>query len=144
MLSVNTPHAGLRVYTSFLGGVGYDGLLFLFCMRLCGLRLCAIHLAMCVLCYDCCFFFSLCERIFLCCLRSFALARATSPFQSQRAGPQRFLVWVRVCWCCSPEHKKQNEHLKSSAFHKQNAKSPLRGRRTPQQFVVYSQNRFGF
>ena len=28
-----------------------------------------------------------------------------------RAGPQRFLVWVRVWWCC--------------AFHKQNAKYPL-------------------
>ena len=78
------------------------------------LRLCAVHLAMCVLCCDWCFCFSLCERIFLCCLRSFALARATSPCQSPRAGPQRFLVWVRVCWCC--------------ALEKQNAKYPLRGR----------------
>ena len=53
-------------------------------------------------------FFSLCGRIFLCCLRSFALARATSPCQSPRAGPQRFLVWVRVCGCCALELKKQN------------------------------------
>ena len=63
------------------------------------------------LCLDLWFCFALCKRIFLCCLRSFALARATSPFLSQRAGPQRFLVWVRVWWCC--------------AFHKQNAKYPL-------------------
>ena len=69
------------------------------------LRLCAF----CVV--TVCFFFSLCGRIFDCCLRSFALARATSPCQSPRAGPQRFLVWVRVWWCC--------------AFHKQNAKYPL-------------------
>ena len=41
-----------------------------------------------------------------------------------------FFFWVRVCWCCSPEHKKQNEPHKSSALHKQNAKSPLRGRIT--------------
>ena len=67
------------------------------------LRLFAVHLALCVLCCDWCFCFSLCERIFLCCLRSFALARATSPCQSQRAGPQRFLVWVRVCGCCALE-----------------------------------------
>ena len=49
------------------------------------------------------FFFSLCGRIFNCRLRSFALARATSPCQSQRAGPQRFLVWVRVWRCCALE-----------------------------------------
>ncbi len=66
---------------------------------------------LCVLCCDCWFCFALCERIFDCGLRSFALARATSPCQSPRAGPQRFLVWVRVWWCC--------------AFHKQNAKYPL-------------------
>ena len=41
------------------------------------LRLCAVHLAMCVLCCDCWLCFSLCKRIFDCCLRSFALARAT-------------------------------------------------------------------
>ena len=79
---------------------------FFFCMRLFYLRLCAVHLALCVLCCDWCFCFSLCERIFDCCLRSFALARATSPFQSQRAGPQRFLVWVRVCGCCALENCK--------------------------------------
>ena len=72
--------------------------------------------ALCVLCCDCWFCFALCERIFDCGLRSFAPAGATSPFQSQRAGPQRFLVLVRVWWCC--------------AFHKQNAKYPLRGRLT--------------
>ena len=99
-------------------------------MRLFGLRLCAVHLAMCVLCCDSRFFFSLCQRIFNCGLRSFALARATSPCQSPRAGPQRFLVWVRVCGCCSPEPKKQNEPHKSNALHKQNAKSPLRGHLT--------------
>ena len=71
---------------------------------------------LCVLCCDCWLCFALCQRIFDFCLRSFALARATSPFQSQRAGPQRFLVWVRVWWCC--------------ALHKQNAKYPLRGRLT--------------
>ena len=52
--------------------------------------------ALCVLCCDCWLCFSLCERILDCCLRSFALARATSPCQSPRAGPQRFLVLVRV------------------------------------------------
>ena len=72
--------------------------------------------ALCVLCCDCWFCFALCERIFDCGLRSFAPAGATSPFQSQRAGPQRCLVLVRVWWCC--------------AFHKQNAKYPLRGRLT--------------
>ena len=43
MLSVNAPHAGLRVYTSFFGGVDYDGLLFLFCMRLLDMLLCAFR-----------------------------------------------------------------------------------------------------
>ena len=85
---------------------------------------------LCVLCLDLWLCFALCQRIFDCGLRSFALARATSPFQSQRAGPQRFLVWVRVCGCCSPEPKKQNEPHKICAVHKQKAKSPLRGRIT--------------
>ena len=71
------------------------------------LRLCAMHLLLFVLCLDLWFCFSLCKRIFNCCLRSFALARATSPCQSPRAGPQRFLVWVRVCWCCALEYEKQ-------------------------------------
>ena len=76
-------------------------------MRLFYLR-CLVLLYLCLGLWLC---FALCQRIFLCCLRSFALARATSPCQSPRAGPQRFLVWVRVWWCC--------------AFHKQNAKYSL-------------------
>ena len=52
-------------------------LLFLFCIRLFDLRLCLVHLVFLYLCLDLWFFFSLCERIFLCGLRSFALARAT-------------------------------------------------------------------
>ena len=91
------PHAGLWVYTSFFGCVDYDGLLFFSACGFFYLRL------LCVLCCDCWFCFALCQRIFDFCLRSFALARATSPFQSQRAGPQRFLVWVRVWWCCALE-----------------------------------------
>ena len=59
---------------------------------------------LCVLCCDCWFCFALCQRIFLCGLRSFAPAGATSPCQSPRAGPQRFLVWVRVWWCCALEN----------------------------------------
>ena len=92
-------------------------------MRLLDLRLCAMHLATCVPCCDSRFFFSLCQRIFDFCLRSFAPAGATSPCQSQRAGPQRFLVWVRVCWCCVPEHKKQKENRKSSSPTKRNFQS---------------------
>ena len=84
-------------------------------MRLLDMLLCAVQLLLLVLCLDLWFCFSLCERIFNCCLRSFALARATSPCQSPRAGPQRFLVLVRVCWCCSPEYKKQKENRKSSS-----------------------------
>ena len=41
MLSVNTPHAGLMLFVPLVCGVDYDGLLFLFCMRLFELRLCA-------------------------------------------------------------------------------------------------------
>ena len=92
------PHAGLWVYTSFFCCVDYDGLLFFSACGFFYLRL------LCVLCCDCWFCFALCQRIFDFCLRSFALARATSPFQSQRAGPQRFLVWVRVWWCCALEN----------------------------------------
>ena len=109
---------------------GIVGLLFLFCMRLFGFAALCESFAMCVLCCDCWLCFSLCQRIFNCGLRSFALARATSPCQSPRAGPQRFFFWVRVCGCCSPEHKKQKENHKSSALHNQNAKYPLRGRIT--------------
>ena len=71
---------------------------FFFCMRL------FLFAALCVLCLGLLFCFSLCKRIFNCCLRNFAPAGATSPFQSQRAGPQRFLVWVRVCGCCALEN----------------------------------------
>ena len=35
------PHAGLMLCASFFCGVDYDGLLFLFCMRLLNLQLCA-------------------------------------------------------------------------------------------------------
>ena len=78
-------------------------------MRLFYLRL------LCVLCLDLWFCFALCQRIFDCGLRNFAPAGATSPFQSQRAGPQRFLVLVRIWRCCSLEYKKQKENRKSSS-----------------------------
>ena len=116
MLSVNTPHAidGLHCF-GLLCRIA--GLLFLFCMRLFWFA------ALYVLCCDWRFFFSLCERIFDFCLRSFAPAGATSPFQSQRAGPQRFLVLVRIWRCCSLEYKKQKENRKSSSPVNQNARS---------------------
>ncbi len=79
-------------------------LLFLFCMRLFYLRLCAVFCFFLCLCLDLWLCFALCQRIFDCGLRNFALARATSPCQSPRAGPQRFLVWVRVCGCCAIEN----------------------------------------
>ena len=79
---------------------------FLFCMRLfLFAALCGVLFFLC-LCLDLWLCFALCQRIFDCGLRNFALARATSPFQSPRAGPQRFLVWVRICGCCALENCK--------------------------------------
>ena len=91
--------AACRIEGLWFFGLMCEIAVLLIVLSACGffyLRLCAVHLALCVLCCDWCFCFSLCERIFDCCLRSFALARATSPCQSPRAGPQRFLVLVRV------------------------------------------------
>ena len=102
-----------RCYRS-IAACRFDALCFFGLM--CGTAVLLIVLSACGF-WDCCFvfmhllsafrvvadsfFFSLCQRILNCSLRNFALARATSPCQSPRAGPQRFLVLVRVCWCCA-------------------------------------------
>ena len=102
MLSVNAA-CRIEGLHFFFGRCGIAVLLFLFLhaaflfAALCGAS-CYVRSVLWLI-----VFFSLCERIFNCCLRSFAPAGATSPFQSQRAGPQRFLVWVRVWRCCSLE-----------------------------------------
>ena len=98
MLSVNAPHAGLRVYASFFCGVDYDSLLFLFCMRLFDLRLCAF----CVWADG---FASLYVSEFL------TFACGVSPLRGRPkdsalwnpAALERlanFFFWVRIWWCC--------------------------------------------
>ncbi len=61
---------------------GIAVLLFLFCMRL------FLFAALCVLCCDCWLCFSLCQRIFNFCLRSFAPAGATSHCPSPKRAAQ--------------------------------------------------------
>ena len=118
------------LYASFFCGVDYDGLLFLFlhaAFWICGFVRCILLCAFCVVTVG---FVSLYVSEFLTFACGVSLLRER-PKDSALWNPAalerlaNFFLWVRVCWCCSPEHKKQKENHKSSALHKQNTKVPF-------------------
>ena len=104
-------------------------------MRLYGFAALCGAFALCVLCYGCCFCFSLCKRILNCCLRNFALARATKglcPLESrslEKAG-ELFSFWCGFGDAVPLNLKSKMNRTKSVHFTIKTPKSPLRGRLT--------------
>ena len=121
MLSVNTPHAGLRVFGSLDCGVDYDGLLFLFCMRLLDMLLCAFRVWT-----DAFSSLYVSEFLIAACGVSPLRGRLKDSALKNPAALKRlanFFLWVRVCGCCAPEPKKQKENRKNSSPTKINLQS---------------------
>ena len=128
MLSVNTPHAGLRVFGSLDCGVDYDSLLFLFCMRLFGIV--ALFLCSCF----CLFRAAADSFVSLYVDEFFFAACGVSPLRGRPkdsalwnpAALERlanFFFWVRICGCCALEMR---QVITAKAMHFTNkTQSPL-------------------
>ena len=112
MLSVNTPHAGLRVFGSLDCGVDYDSLLFLFCMRLFGFAaLCGASCYVRSVLRLIVFSLYVSEFFFAACGVSPLRGRLKDSALKNPAALERlanFFFWVRICGCCALELKKQN------------------------------------